>query len=88
MSNDLVRARAAHPSQVSNFPKWQRELDDSFDVHSDEAIALTRSVPRREYRPEPRGAHPVYDTVFAALLGCLVGLVLGIALFVLEGGAA
>lgn len=88
MSNDSVKARAAHPSQQVNFPKWENELNDDFDAHGDEAIALTRSVPRREYGPTPRGTHPVYDTVFAALLGCLVGLVLGIALFVVEGGAA
>lgn len=88
MSDDFVRAMAAHPSQASNFPLWENELSDDWERYADEAIALTRSVPRREYRPEPKDSHPVYYTVFAAVLGCLVGLVLGIALFVREGGVA
>ena len=88
MSNDFMRAMAAHPSQASNFPKWENELSDGWEEWADEAIAMTRSAPRHDYQPEPRDAHPVYDTFIAALAGCLVGLILGIALFILEGGAA
>lgn len=85
MSNDFVRAMAAHPSQARNFPLWENELADDWEQYADEAIAMT--IPGDTVRL-PRPASRFADVLLAAVLGAFVGTAIGVYLFILESGVA
>ena len=85
MSNDFVRAMAAHPSQASNFPMWENELNDGWEEWADEAIAMT--IPSDEVRL-PRQASYFADVVVAAFLGALFGTAVFFYLMLRDGGVA
>lgn len=85
MSNDFVKARAAHPSQQVNFPLWENELSDGWEEWADEAIAMT--IPCDEVRL-PKSASYFADVVVAGFLGALFGTGLFFFLLIREGGVA
>lgn len=85
MSNDFVRAMAAHPSQASHFPKWENELSDGWEEWADEAIAMT--IPS-DTVTLPRPASHFADVVVAAALGALFGTAAFFFLLIREGGVA
>lgn len=85
MSNDFVRAMAAHPSQAKHFPIWENELADDWEQYADEAIAMT--IPCDEVRL-PKAASHFADVVVAAFLGALFGTAAFFFLLLREGGVA
>lgn len=85
MSNDSIMARAKHPSQASNFPKWENELNDGWEEWADDAIAMT--IPCDDVRL-PRQASYFADVVVAGFLGALFGTGLFFFLLIREGGVA